>query len=673
MARLLANAQIHADSLNKPPVISGGLIFFCAFLSTFLFCQLKGHSQNSPSAFVTPTTRDILPANVKKAQDALEKSTKFFNEKNFEKAAQWTDEALKYDPAYAEAYFRKAQLFEVFTQPDLAIEAYRKSVTIKPDAPQFAPAYQKLIEYHLRAGEYAQAKKDLEQYMVFLKPNSMAQKRAQRQLLTCAYGEKAVQNPLIIHPEELSDTVNQFILQYFPTLTADGETLLFTALKPENDEDLFITTYKNGHWTNPVSISEHINTADNEGTGTLSADGRTLVFTACNRRNGYGSCDLYISHKVGTEWEKPKNLGMVINSPYWESQPALSSDGNTLYFISDRAGGVGGRDVWYSTLQTNGEWTTAKNLDKTINTPFDEASPFLHANGHTLFFASEGHQGLGGYDLFFADSTANGWQTPRNLGYPINTSDNQVALVITADGQYGYYSLDTKRSGNQRVSRLYRFRLPDELKGQFNTVNYLKGLVTDVRTQKPMKADIELIDLKTAKVVQRLSSDATSGLYLTTLPNGAEWGLYVSAKGYFYKSLSFDYSKKNNADGYQLDIRLEPLNTNAYGILSNIYFETGKTNLQDKSRAELNKLIEQLKLQPTLRIEIAGHTDDVGDAKQNQVLSQKRAQSVMDYLIEAGITRERIKAVGLGEAKPIVPNNSEENRQLNRRIEWRIW
>ncbi len=672
MARLVANAQIHGDSLNKLAVCRRHSVIVVerALLIIFLVLGLQGYSQNKSSAFISPNTQS---AHTKKALEAYERSTKFFNEKNFEKAAQWADEALKYDSIYAEAHFRKAQLFEVFTQPDFALQSYRKCVTLKPDFPQFAVAYQKLIEYHLRAGEYAQAKKDLEHYIPLLKPNSIAQKRAQRQLLTCTYGEKAIFNPLVINPEELSDTVNQFILQYFPSLTADGETLLFTALRPENDEDLFITTFKEGHWTHPVSISEQINTADNEGTGTLSADGRTLVFTACNRRDGYGSCDLYISHKFGNDWEKPKNLGMVINSPYWESQPALSSDGNTLYFISDRTGGVGGRDVWFSTLLTNGQWTPAQNLGNVVNTPYDEASPFLHANGHTLFFASEGHEGLGGYDLFFADSTAKGWQSPRNLGYPINTSDNQVALVITADGQYGYYSLDTKRLGNQRVSRLYRFRLPDALKKQFDVANYLKGLVTDVRTKKPIKADIELIDLKTSKVVQRLSADATTGRYLTTLPNGAEWGLYVSAKGYFYKSLSFDYSQKNSADGYELDISLEPLNLNAYGVLSNIYFETGKADLQEKSRTELNKLIEQLKSQPTLRIEIAGHTDDVGDAKQNQVLSQKRAQSVVDYLIESGIARERIKAIGLGEAKPIVPNSSEENRQLNRRIEWRIW
>lgn len=640
-------------------ILAFGLFIVISWAGPY-FCQAQA------SAYVNSSSN-------KKALEAFEKSTKFFNEKDLGRASQWVDEALKYDSTLAEAHFRKGQIYDVFTQPELALQSYRKSVNLRPDAPQFASAYQKLIEYHLRAGEYAQAKKDLEHYIVFLKPNSMALKRAQRQLATCIYAEKEIPNAWVIHPEELSDTVNQFILQYFPALTADGETMVFTALKPENDEDLFVTSYKEGKWGIPVSISEKINTADNEGTATLSADGRTLVFTACNRNDGYGSCDLYISHKYGEDWEKPTNLGMAVNSHYWESQPTLSPDGRILYFISDRPGGVGGRDVWFSMLKSNNQWTPAQNLGKEINTSADEASPFLHANGHTLFFASEGHEGFGGYDLFFSDSTATGWKTPRNLGYPINTSDNQVALVITSDGGYGYYSLDTKRLGNQRVSRLYRFQLPEELKKQFSVVNFLKGAVADSKTKKPIKALIELVDLKTNKIVQRFMSDASTGHYLTTLPNGSEWGVYVSALGYFYKSLSFDYSQKSKAEGYRLDISLEPFNLNAYGILSNIYFETGKADLQDKSLTELNKLIEQLKQQPTLRIEIAGHTDDVGDAKQNQILSQKRAQSVVDYLINGGIGRERIKAVGFGEEKPMVPNTSDENRQLNRRIEWRIW
>ncbi|MEZ4901086.1 MAG: flagellar motor protein MotB, partial [Spirosomataceae bacterium] len=497
MARFATNPQIHADSLEKtvdvflkflsfrgtrnlPPSLLLFLYFFLALYSSIF-------AQNRSSAFLTPSQNESVqkPATTnKKAQQAFEKSTKFYAEKNFAMAAAWVDEALKNDSVFAEAHFRKAQLYEIFTQPELALQSYRKAIVLRPEAPSFVFAYQKLIDYHLREGQYAQAKRDLERYIPLLKPNSIAQKRAERQLRTCEYGEKAMLNPLIINPEELSDTVNKYLLQYFPSLTADGETLLFTALNESNDEDLFLTTYQNGSWQKPVAISDKINTNENEGTGALSADGRTLVFTACNRRDGYGSCDLYISHKVGNDWEKPKNLGIEINSHFWDSQPTLSPDGQTLYFVSDRKGGIGGRDVWYSTLNSKGQWTPARNIGDVVNTVDDEASPFMHANGHTLFFASEGHEGLGGYDLFYADSTLTGWQKPRNLGYPINNAENQVALVITADGKYGYYSYDTKKPGVQRMSKIYRFLIPNQLKKQFNVVNSLKGVVTDSKTQK---------------------------------------------------------------------------------------------------------------------------------------------------------------------------------------------
>jgi outer membrane protein OmpA-like peptidoglycan-associated protein len=610
-------------------------------------------------------------AQPKKALENYDKASKFFQEQKNDRAAELIDEALRLDSTYAEAHFIRAQLYEISTLPELALQSYRKAIRFKPN--QFAVAYQKLIEHHLQAGDYIETKRLVELFQLQLKPNSTLSKRAIRYLEICAYAQKAIQNPVSINPEEMSDTVNQSILQYFPCPTADNETLLFTALRPEGDEDMYISNFVNGAWGIPKSISDKINTNDNEGTGALSADGRTLVFTACDRRDGYGSCDLYISYKYGDDWTKPKNLGATINTFNWESQPSLSADGRALYFVSDRQGGLGGYDIWVSFLGKNNQWSAAQNAGKVINSVYDEASPFVYANGRTLIFASQGHDNFGGYDLFVSDSVTNAWSKPENLGYPINTSDNQVALSVTANGYYGYYSFDIKRIGNQRTSKIYRFVLPEQLRRHLVPTNYLKGTVTDARTNKPLKANIELVELKTEKKNSIIESDALNGQYTTVVPNGGDWGLFVSATGYFYKSITFDFSQKNKAEGLKLDIKLEPLNTQGYGILSNIYFESGKADLQEKSRTELKKLIEYLQTQATVRIEIAGHTDDVGDAKQNQGLSQRRAQSVVNYLADAGIARTRIKAIGYGKNRPIVPNNSDTNRQLNRRIEWRVW
>ena len=603
----------------------------------------------------------------KKTLETYEKANKAYSEQNYDKSAILLDEVIKLDSTFAEAYFKKAQLLELNLKFDEALPYFGKSISLNPDLPSFIPAYQKLINHHIRLGDYSKCRSYLEKYITFLKPNSVAYKRSQRQLEICIFGEKAIKNPLQINPESLSDTINKFDELYFPNLTADNETLIFTALVTKNNEDLYISHKKNGRWQIPQSISTNINTEGNEGTGSISGDGRTLVLTACNRLDGYGSCDLYISRKIGDVWEKPKNLGGNINSPYRERQPALSTDGKTLYFISERLGGLGGDDIWFSNLQPNGQWSMAKNIGSTINTVYDEASPFIHANGHTLFFASEGHENLGGLDLFLTDSIQT-WSKPQNLGYPINTADNQVSMVITADGNYGYY---TKGLRNERLSKLYQVALPEAIKQKFSAVNALKGLISDSKTHKPLQAQVELIDLKTGKTITKIQSQ-TNGQFLIILPNGGEWGLYVNAEGYYYKSLSFDFTEKNKAEGLKLDIELDPLNNLNKGILNNIYFETGKADLQEKSRTELNQLIAFFQKNIAIKIEISGHTDDVGDAKQNLILSQKRAQSVVDYLLKGGLASSRIKAVGYGKTRPVVPNSSEENRRLNRRIEWRV-
>lgn len=651
MAHFPSNAQIHGHSVGSR---------FIAFASQCLRVFLPLCLCITASFAQTPS---------KKIVDIFEKANKAIVEKNYERATGLYDEAIRLDSTYAESYFKKAQLLELTLKFDEALPYYRKSVALSPDAPFLTPAYQKLINYHIKAGEYTECKPYLAKYMLMIKPASMAYKQAQRQLDICIFGENAVKNALQISPEALSDTINQFDRLYFPSLTADNETLIFTVLLTSNNEDLFVTKKINGAWSEPKSISTNINTEGNEGAGSISGDGRTLVFTACNRLDGYGSCDLYISKKNGETWDKPKNLGAGINTAYRERQPSLSADGRTLYFISDRAKGIGGDDIWFSNLQNNGQWTASKNLGNSINTPYDEVSPFIHANGHTLFFASEGHENLGGYDLFMSDSTSQGWSKPQNLGYPINTAENQVSMVITADGDYGYYTRGLK---NESESKLYRVALPESIKQKFIAVNSLKGLITDAKIHKPLQANIELIDLKTGRAVSQFQSDMASGQYLTVLPNGGEWGLYVSTQGYYYKSLSFDFTEKYKGEGLNLNVELEPLSNLNKGILNNIYFETGKAELQEKSRTELNQLIYFLQKDPTIKIEIAGHTDDVGDAKQNLALSLKRAQSVADYLLQGGIVSTRIKAVGYGETQPVVPNTSEENRQLNRRIEWRI-
>ena len=358
--------------------------------------------------------------------------------------------------------------------------------------------------------------------------------------------------------------------------------------------------------------------------------------------------------------------------------------------MSDRPGGQGRRDVWRSNRDADGNWQKPVNLGAPVNTAFNEASPFIHANGQSLFFASEGHIGLGGYDLFVTDSVATaggsstnnflppvGWSIPENLGYPINTSEDQASLFVSANGARGYYSFEEQKEGVSQRSRLYVFDLPETLRDRIKPVSYLKGVVLDGKTKKPMTARIDLVDLKTNQIVSQIQTDSETGQYVAVLPGGGQYALYVSGPNHLFKSLSFDFTGKTgpgagSGTALSLDVLLEPVGATSHETLNNLFFESGRYDLADKSRTELDRLAAFLKTSPAVRIEIGGHTDDLGDAAANLALSKKRAQGVVDYLTKAGIDAGRVRAVGYGKTRPLLPNTSDENRRQNRRIEWKV-
>jgi outer membrane protein OmpA-like peptidoglycan-associated protein len=621
---------------------------------------------------------DNCIAQTPKAQELYAQSIKLFGERKAGEAIPFMEQAIKQDPTFTDAYLKLGQLYEFTKRYDPAIAAYRNAIKLQPDSPASGAAYQSLSNTLLRLGRYGEALPYLEKYQTMFAPQSVQGKRIARQIETARFGQEAIQHPQAVDPKPLSSVLQTTPSQYFPVLTADEQTLVFTALKPEGDEDLMTATFNGETWSPPVSLATNINTPENEGTASLSADGRTIVFTACQGRKGFGSCDLYVSHKTGSDWSAPENLGSTINTRFYESQPALTADGRQLYFISDRPGGKGRRDIWRSDLSTDGNWTEPVNLGEPVNTASNEASPFIHANGQSLFFASEGHVGLGGYDLFVADNGPSGWSMPANLGYPINNSEDQASLFVTANGTRAYYSFEEQKDGVSQKSRLYTFDLPEPLRERIKPVSYLKGVVADAKTKKPLPATVELIDLKTNQTVSRVQADAQTGQYTAVLPSGGEYALYVSVPGYLFKSLSFDFTQKTKGDrsvgtGMSLSVPLEPVvaGTSATETLNNLFFESGRYDLAEKSRTELNRLSLFMQANPAVKVQISGHTDDKGDAAANLTLSQKRAQAVVTYLTKAGIEPGRIQAIGYGKTHPLVPNTSDENRRLNRRIEWK--
>ncbi len=585
-------------------------------------------------------------------------------------------EAIKKDGDFTEAYYRLGIIYMTLKDFPQAITNFEKGLSLTQDIRKQKIFWYDLGESYFTAGDYDKAEQALSKFLKAELQNKAKIDRANLLMSNVEFARENKKNASAYKVKRLSDTVNAFVMQYFPVLTADQQALIFTRRMgggPNDDEDL-VMSRKNpkGRWAEPESLSKNINTQLNEGTCTISADGRKLIFTSCVGRQGYGSCDLYQSLRIGDEWTEPKNLGPMVNSPEWESQPSLSADGRTLYFVSDRRGGEGRRDIWVSSLNEKGQWTRAKNVGKPVNTQYDEISPFIHVNNRVLYFASNGQVGFGGYDIFFSErDSASLWGAPKNMGSPINNHEDQFSLFITADGKKGYYSHEEVRDAGYSVSHIYEIEIPEENRIRFAS-NYVKGIVRDKETHEPLAASVELINLETNTTESLVSSDSVSGAYLIVLTEGAEYALYVNRPGYLFQSLNFNYSSMKDYQPIVMDIDLQKATEGTTAILQNIFFEVDKYDLQPKSLTELEKIIHFLSENPSVKVEISGHTDNSGTPSYNLTLSGKRAQSVYDYLVSHGVEANRLFARGYGATKPIAENTSEEGRQKNRRIEFKL-
>ncbi|UII29798.1 OmpA family protein [Fulvivirga ulvae] len=587
-------------------------------------------------------------------------------------AIQLLEQAIDKDDKFHEAYFRLGIIYKAKGELDRAEQLLLKADNLSEKAGP-GNAFE-LGELYLLKAEYKKSIEYIDRYLSANPRNSRRLADANKIKNDAQFALDNMELASEFNPRPLSDTVNAFPMQYFPVVTVDQKAVIFTrrlGTTMNHDEDLVISRKNaDGRWMHPESLSENINSEWNEGTCTLSADGRVLIFTSCYGRKGYGSCDLYISKKVGDEWSVPVNLGGNINSSAWESQPSLSSDGRTLYFISNRGGGVGGRDIWVSYLDDKEQWSRPANLGTSINTPNDEVSPFIHPNNITLYFASNGLTGFGGFDIFYAERIDKTWSEPKNIGYPINTSADQVSLYITSDGERGYYSHEITNDPDQK-GKLYEFNVPSNVRVKYRT-SYVTGHVFDAVTKKPLKAGIELYDLRNEAREGFVYSDSVTGDYLMVLTEGSEYALYVNKSGYLFESLSFEYQLNEDLKPVEVNIYLSPISEGAKAVLNNIFFDVDSYALKAKSQTELNKLINFLNTNPSIRIEIGGHTDNTGSAQYNLDLSLKRAKSVYDFLIEKNISKARLSYKGYGQATPAFPNDSDLHRQMNRRIEFRI-
>jgi len=633
-----------------------------------------------------PTLAQQAPPSItdSKARSLYEKAQSlYYKDRQPQQALLVWQQLLDKFPEYGEPYLRKASLQLTSGDNAGAFESYKTGLSKLPVEPTRAGDYLLLGKLAAQMGDYATVRQAYTNYLATKPGNKVQVAMAQRQLQNCDFAAEAMAHPTGPAPELLPAPLNQFRDQYFPVLTADNKSLIFTVQrnpekKDQENEDIFISTVTaDGTFGAPQSISPIINSRENEGTATISGDGNTLVFTSCGRPGGVGSCDLYISHRRGSQWTAPRNLGILVNSKAWDSQPSLSADGRTLYFSSQRGGGLGGYDIYVATLSADGTWGKATNLGAPINTAGDDLAPFIHASGTTLYYATDGLVGLGSSDIFRAELDANGqWGTPRNLGYPFNTFANEASLYISSDNKRAYYTRSEpprpgEPAGALPVIRLYGTEVPASVRAR-ETSTYTQGRVFDAVTKKPLNAMVQLFDLGTNALTQQVYSDAETGLYTAVLNEGRAYAMYAAAPGYLLKSLNFDYSAARVFDPLTLDIYLDPAKSGRSAVLNNLFFDSNQAVLKPRSRTELDRLVEFLRQDPSLRVEVAGHTDNVGTPAANLTLSQRRAQAVLAYLSSHGVPAARLRAKGYGETKPLAANDSEAHRAQNRRIELRI-
>ena len=609
----------------------------------------------------------------KAAQKSYGQAGKLISANDYPQAITLLQEAVNQDKNFAAAYQQLGDIYRRLQDYPAAKENYKKVLIINP---AFHPlTYFGLGESEFNTGEYSEALVHFRNYVSSANLSEKSKEMVARYISNSEFSMKAVEHPVPYKPINMGAGVNTKAQEYLPVLTADEETLIFTRRVNEN-EDFFKSSKQGGSWHNSIYLSKNINTeAYNEGAQYISPDGMYLFFTGCNRPDGLGRCDIYVSRREGKDWSKPFNIGAPVNTAGWESQPSLSADGRTLYFTSTRPGGQGGYDIWKSDLKPDGSWTNPVNLGPNINTPYDEQSPFIHPDGQTLYFSSNGWAGLGNKDLFISrkDSLSNlpdglNWKKPENMGYPINTFGEESGLTISSNGKTAFFASD--QPGGFGGLDLYSFELPVNLRPK--PVTYVKGKVIDKKTNELLTARIRITNLKSGLIVYDDTND-DSGEFLVSLAAGQNLALSVDKEGYLFYSENFSLDKPNSANKpFLIAVPLQKFEVGGSVALRNVFFETNKYELLPESKTELQQLISFLSSNPEVGIEIQGHTDNVGEDAVNQELSENRAKAVYNYLITNKINPSRLTVKGYGETKPVDDNSTEEGRQKNRRTEFII-
>ncbi|MGB1294889.1 MAG: OmpA family protein [Flavobacteriales bacterium] len=604
-----------------------------------------------------------------KANALFNEGTFWYQRQKMEKAHEKFVATLKKEKKYFEAENGLALIAEYYHDYALANKHYERALKINP---KLKVNYYKIAKNEHVLEHYSVAKFWLDEFFVRQKYKSKTYLKAkvlQNSIFLALKFEKEKKSEKVL----LSDSVNTLNDEYLPTINIDASTLIFTKAYRNSTNQMtedFFSSSKNkfGDFSKAKLLEGPFNTPENEGAICITADGKTIIYTACGRTDSYGSCDLYQSDFVNGNWTEPVNMGEQINSKFWESQPSISSDGKRLYFVSNRSGGLGNRDIWFCEKDEHGEWSYPTNCGANVNTAYDEMSPFIHWDNKHFYFASKGHPGIGGYDLFVNQHLVEDkrFTKPKNLQFPINTPLDNNGLVIEQNGYSAYYISEQIRDSILNHD-IYAVELSPEFRS--DTVHFLNAVIVDDKTNKPVDAEVEIIRKRDAEVIYK--QHTKYGRFFTCLKQSEDYSVFINKTGYLHFS-EFLAPPKLSVKKWNKAFRLKPLGVGEHIVLKNIFFKFDSDEMVESSKSELSKIEELLNENPKMQIAVVGHTDNKGDDAYNLKLSKKRSVAIKQHLISRGIHASRIVTIGKGENEPIVKNNTDSNRAINRRTELQI-
>lgn len=680
------------------------------YITTILFSASILNAQNVE--FKEANFKD-KKEELKKAKEAMKKGDGFLKEGNelilqtkspgkfFDQAIQQYLIAQQLNPNNADLNFRLGNAYIYTNEKYKAIKHIEKAFELDPECdPKMKFFYAMVL--HLK-GKYDEAIQHFQSFETSRKAEDW-NKFIDKYKKECLEAKKITAKNERVWVDNIN-AVNSEADDFNPCIVTDGSQLIFTSNRNNGhvandvgkyDLDIYVANYVNGEWSKPAGIGSPLNTTDDESSCNMSYDGNKLLIY----KNTSGNFDISESKLSGANWELPKPLHRQFNTPANQTYAAYEPNDMKIYFLTDKEGvGENGTDFYtcgaYDRTHSN---YGAPVKESSINTRFNEGSIYLHPDNETMYFTSQGHNSIGGYDIFVSYKKQGQWSEPINLGYPINTPYDESFVAITASGKYAYIA--SNREGGKGGLDIYKVTFwGPEKKLITDTEDYLlagiakpivdntieasvavdrksltvfKGRTIDAISRKPVTATIDIIDNANGQVIQTFTTNSATGKFLLSLNSGKNYGIAVKAEGYLFHSENFDIPANSEYNLVDKEIELKNIAVGSKIALRNIFFAFGLATLDPKSNTELDRLVKLMKDVPSLKVEISGHTDNIGSESFNQKLSEDRATAVVNYLVTKGIGKDRLTPKGYGSTKPVATNNSDEGRQQNRRTEFEV-